>query len=576
MAHPEIVGRGCFNPQNCLHFPQISNSLFESLQNMKKITTFVAAALFLLALNASAQQRLGDLYDGSYVHDIRITFDQANWMDLIDSNRINGDEMLIGKVQIDGTMYDNVGISYAKNYTHQLGGKRNPWLLKLNLIDKKQNHQGYKTLSVSQALRDPSLVREVLGYEMARRYMLAPRANYVNLTVNSINKGVYINIEGVDETFLQKNFGGTEGSIPTTFRCVPDTRAVPESNCDPAAFGALKYEKSAKCYLHTFDMLSKEGWDDLIELTRVLNNEPQNVGKVLNIDRTLWFLAFNNVIANLNSYEGQFSNNYYLIRDATGLFNFIPTELNLAFGSYKNANGQNDLDFEGIVALDPLLHLDNAAKPLISVLLKNPDNRKIYFAHIRQILAEWFENNAYQTRAMAFQTLITPYYINAPDKPYELSDFQRSLSETVGKVTKIPGIVELMSKRAKYLKKHPDLLNIPPQVSGINFSNRQKFTSKSVGEFHIKAKVDNFPRRVRLMYRPTGSTTAFIEQPMFDDGKSHDGEAGDKVFGTVVKPEGKFDAIEFYIIAENAGAAVFEPSNYINERRKISLAELNK
>ena len=542
---------------------------------MKKIIILCAAALFFFSVKTTAQKS-GDLYDGAYVHDIRITFDKPNWMGMLDSLRINGDDMLIGKVQIDGTIYENVGIGYAKNYTHQLAGKRNPWLIRLNLIDKKQNHQGYKTLAISQALRDPSLVREVLSYEIARRYMPAPQADYINLTVNNENKGVYVNIEAVDDVFLQKNFAGTEGSVSAAFRCIPDTRTMMQTDCEEGVFGALKYEKNAKCYLRNFDMLSKEGWDDLIELTRVLNADHQHIGKILNIDRTLWFLAFNNVIANLSSYEGHLSNNYYLVRDAIGQFNFIPTELNLSFGSYKNTNGQSDLDFDGLVNLDPLLHVSNASKPVISVLLSNPDNRKIYFAHIRQILNDWFDNNAYQTRAMALQTLITPYYTNSQEKPYDLADFQRSLTETVGKVTKIPGIVELMSKRTKFLKKFPDLLNIPPQVSGIGFSSRQKYTTKSVGDFHIKAKVDNFPRRVRLMYRPAGTSEVFVEQQMFDDGNNHDGEAGDKVFGTVVQPEGKFTAIEFYIIAENAGATVFEPSNYINERRKVSLVDLNK
>ena len=542
---------------------------------MKKIIILCAAALFFFSVKTTAQKS-GDLYDGAYVHDIRITFDKPNWMGMLDSLRINGDDMLIGKVQIDGTIYENVGIGYAKNYTHQLAGKRNPWLIKLNFIDKKQNHQGYKTLAISHALRDPSLVREVLSYEIARRYMPAPQADYINLTVNNENKGVYVNIEAVDDVFLQKNFAGTEGSVSAAFRCIPDTRTMMQTDCEEGVFGALKYEKNAKCYLRNFDMLSKEGWDDLIELTRVLNVDHQHIGKILNIDRALWFLAFNNVIANLSSYEGHLSNNYYLVRDAIGQFNFIPTELNLSFGSYKNTNGQSYLDFDGLVNLDPLLHVSNASKPVISVLLSNPDNRKIYFAHIRQILNDWFDNNAYQTRAMALQSLITPYYINSQEKPYDLTDFQRSLTETVGKVTKIPGIVELMSKRTKFLKKFPDLLNIPPQVSGIGFSSRQKYTTKSVGDFHIKAKVDNFPRRVRLMYRPAGTSEAFVEQQMFDDGNNHDGEAGDKVFGTVVQPEGKFTAIEFYIIAENAGATVFEPSNYINERRKVSLVDLNK
>ena len=556
---------------------------------MKKIT-FLLATTLLISTAQLAAQTSGDLYDPSVIHTVKINFEQANWANLLDSLRVNSDDMLIGRVTIDGATYDNCGVSYAKSPTHQVVGKRNPWTIRLNFIDKKQQHQGYRTLQISQALRDPSLVREVLSSEIARRYMPAPRANFTTLTVNQEAKGVYVNIEGVDDVFFQKNFSlpqspkgelaaNTEGSAASfaAFRCVPDVRATPYSDCPPNLFGSLRYEKNAKCYLRNFDILSKEGWDDLIELTRVLNNDPANLNKILNVDRALWFLAFQNVVVNLNSYEGQFSGNYFLVRDATGLFSFMPTEMNLAFGSYKNTNGASDLDLDGLVTLDPMLHADNAMKPLITQLIKNQDLRKIYFAHIRQILADWFDNDHYKTRAEELQKLIMSTYAAATEKPYDVVDFQRSLLETVGKTTKIPGIVELMSKRTKWLKKYPDLLNVPPQVSNISFSSRQKFTAKSVGEFHLKAKVDNFPRRVRVFYRPTGANTeGFREAQMLDDGNNHDGEAGDKIFGATIQPNGKFDAIEYYIVAENAGGASFEPSNYINERRKISLAEINK
>jgi hypothetical protein len=96
-----------------------------------------------------------------------------------------------------------------------------------------------------------------------------------------------------------------------------------------------------------------------------------------------------------------------------------------------------------------------------------------------------------------------------------------------------------------------------------------------VTEFRIKVKVDNFPRRVRVFYRAVGSTTAFTEVQLFDDGKNHDVEAGDKIFGVAINPKG-FDAIEYYIVAESAGGATFEPANYFNQLRKISLADLNK
>ena len=539
---------------------------------MKKITTLFIAFLLTFSAHLVAQTK-GDFYDAAAIHDMKITFSQQNWAFLLDSNRVNGDDMLVGRVTIDGLTYENVGISYVKSPSYQTAAVRNPWLLRLNLIDKKQNHQGYKTLMISQALRDPSLVREVLSYEIMRRYIPSQRANYVNMTVNNENKGVYVNVEAIDEPFLQRNFNYTEGSL---FRCVPDVRATPLPDCGAMNYGSLRYEANAKCYLRNFDLLSKDGWDDLIDMTRVLEKEPENLGKAINIDRALWFLALQNVLVNLNSYQGQFSVNYYLYRDGNGQFNFMPTEMNFAFGGFKNAtNGSSDLDFDGLVALDPMLQVTNTAKPLIAQLLKNQDFKKVYIAHIRQILADWFDNDAYKTRAETLQRLVAKAYDAASEKPYEVVDFQRSLLETVGKITKIPGVVELMSKRAKFLKKYPDMLNVPPKVSDVNFSNRQRFAAKTVTEFHIKVKVDNFPRRVRLFYRPVGITTAFTEVQMLDDGKSHDAEAGDKIFGTAVMPKG-FEAIEYYILAESAGGATFEPATYFNQLRKISLTELNK
>lgn len=537
---------------------------------MRKLTAL--CTLIILSFSSLKAQKTGDLFDGSYVHDIRLTFDVKNWVEQLDSMRQYGDGMLLGKVMIDGTTYNNVGIAYAKSPTYAMAGRRNPWFIKLNFVDKKQNHQGFKSITVSQALRDPSMVREILSYEIARKYFPSPQANFLNLTVNGENRGIHVNVETINEEFLQKNFNNTEGAF---FRCVPDTRNEIKGDCE-RVYGALKFQKEVRCMMMNFEMQSKEGWDDLIELTRLLNEDPNNVGKILNLDRTLWFLAFNNVIVNLNGYNGQFSGNYYLYKDKNTNFNFIPTEMNLAFGSLKNTNGTSDLDFKGLVELDPLLNIENASKPLIAQLLKNQDFKKIYFAHIRQILADWFENDAYKTKAESLQKLIALYFEQDKTPPYQAVDFQRSLAQTVGNVTKIPGIVELMSQRMRFLKKHPEMLNQPPVVSQVSVTNRKKFANQPITEFHVKAKVDRFPRRVRLFYRPTGSTANFTEATMFDDGKNHDAEAGDKIFGIAIAPQGKFDSIEYYIIAENASSLTFDPPNYNAMTRKVSLAELNK
>ena len=553
-----------------INFLQKNSSLLSNTSfTMRHLTTLI---LIGLSLNFLSGQKVGDLFDATYVHDIRLNLEQKNWKEQLDSLRLNGNSLLLGKVTIDGTTYENVGITYANSPTYMTAGKRNPWLIKLNFIDKKQNHQGYKEFAISQALRDPSMVREVLGYEIARKYMPAPYANFVNLTVNGESRGIHINVEAINEDFLQRNFQHTEGSF---FRCVPDTRSEIKGDCE-RVFGALKLQKDVRCMMTNFEMMSKAGWDDLLELTRVLNEEPNKINKAMNLDRALWFIAFNNVVVNLNSYYGQYSGNYYLYRDKNNQFSFIPTELNLIFGSLKNTNGHSDLDLTGLTNLDPMLDVDNSNKPLVSQLLKNPDLKKIYYAHIRQILADWFENDAYRRRAEEFHKMITPYYEQDKTPPYPMADFKRSLTETVGSVTKIPGIVELMMARTKYLRKLNDMLVVPPVVSEVTFSNRKKFSNQSVTEFRMKAKVDKFPRRVRLFYRPLGSTEVYIEVSMLDDGKSHDVSAGDKIFGVVVNPNGKFTSMEYFIIAENAGAATFYPTNYVAEKATISIEELNK
>ncbi|MEZ4981533.1 MAG: CotH kinase family protein [Saprospiraceae bacterium] len=81
----------------------------------------------------------------------------------------------------------------------------------INLVDREQTYHGIKTIRLSNATRDPSMVREVLGFEIARDYMTAPLANYLNLDINGEPYGLLINIQGVDEVFLNEHFNTSDG-----------------------------------------------------------------------------------------------------------------------------------------------------------------------------------------------------------------------------------------------------------------------------------------------------------------------------------------------------------------------------
>lgn len=536
---------------------------------MKNILLVVFSVL-MVHVGYSQSKAEKDLYNTDKIKEIRITFKYDNWANILDSLRSNGSKLLVGTVNIDGATYENIGVRYRGSKSFTTGGQRNPLYIKLNYINKKQKHQGYKRLKLSNALRDPSMVREVLGYEIARKYMVAPKANYAKVYINQVYYGLFTNIEAVDSEFLEEHF---EHDDNVFIKCTPDIEGTIPKGCMPNVFGALAYEEDVACYMHNYELESDEGWGELIHLTDILNNHPEKIESVLHVDQTLWMLAFNNVLVNLSSYSGRRSQNYYLYQNDKGQFTPIIWDLNLAFGSFKSVKAGSDLNLKQLQNLDPLLHVDNPYKPLISQLLKNELYKKTYLAHIRSIVYDNFENGWYEMRAKELQTLIQGAFLDDKHQAYTYKDFKNSLTSTTGKRSKIPGIVELMAKRSKKLKKHPALRVIPPTIENIQLVKREKYANEKIKDFTIISKVDKLPKKVLLYYRYPESEN-FLVAEMKDDGQLLDEKAKDKHF-TATIPSNGHTSIEYYIVAENAATISFSPANYMFELHKVSLAELN-
>lgn len=555
---------------------------------MKKAILSIISLSFLFSVVLTAQEATTtvkaateektteskDFYDLNTIRELRLTFTQKNWVDKLDSLRLYGDGSLLGTADLDGAKYPDVGIRYRGSKSFTTGGKRNGYHIKLNFINKNQTHQGYKTLKLSNALRDPSMVREVLAYHIAGQYMPTPKANYVKLFINDTYMGLFINVESVDEEFLERNYGSTDN---TFLKCSPDLMSdgKPIAGCKNKIYASLEYEAGAQCYTANYELKSKDGWDDLIGLTKTLNKNPEDISKVLNVDEALWMLALNNVMVNLSSYSGQHSQNYYLYKSDDGKFRPIIWDLNLAFGSFKNTGHGSDLDLKGLQTLDPLLHEEHVEKPLISQLLKNPLYKKMYLSHIRTIIYDHFVDGQYEKMAKDLQRMISNDMFNDPHKFYNHNEFLSSLEKTIGKRSKIPGIVELMSKRARFLKKHPELTIFPPKVEEQMVTGREKFEKRQITTFEVKVKTDNSAKRVVLMYR-FNSEDDYQQMYMTDNGDANDGEANDKLYAAAVDPMGKHESMEYYILIENAKMVTFDPPAYMYEPHVTTLGTLNK
>lgn len=530
----------------------------------------ITAAMLFTMLRADAQ-KAPEVYQDGHIADFRLTIRQADWARVLDSMKIYGEGMIVGSAEIDGVKYPNVGIRYRGQTSYTYEGKKNPFMIKLDYIHPEQHHQGYSSFTLSMALRDPSYLREYLGFAIAREYMNAPQANFCRLYVNDEYHGLYINVEPVDQGFLQRRMADNWSSL---FKCSPkENKDLGPDHCRKGTFANLGFEEDPNCYMFNYTLKEGEGWQDLIELTRILEQEPHRVEEVLDVDAALWMLAYNNVMANLSSYSGRFSSNYYLYQGRDGRFVPVIWDLNLAFGSFKNTGVGSDLSSRDMERLDPYLHKDNPAKPLIKALLQNDLYQRIYTSHMRQIINDHFREDRFLNRARQLQKSIQPSVSQEKYGYYTLDEFMKSLDRTIGTKTKIPGLASFMEARTSFLRKNESLRFVTPELVKLELAKRGTYAQETMDAFHFKVTTARQTRQVKLYYRFSGSEPF---QSVWLDAKPHEGLAAGQDFftGSVAPPEG-VTTMEYYLMMVNNAAVSYHPERYRALPEKARLEDLN-
>ncbi|MFT5384920.1 MAG: hypothetical protein ACI81W_002322 [Saprospiraceae bacterium] len=514
----------------------------------------------MLLLNSCLYSQ--NLYDVMTIKEAKIYINDADWLNTLDSlKQLGNDDRVTGDVIVDGVRYDSVGIRFKGNSSYFNVKNQEltklPFNIKADEVKKKQRFYGeYKSLKLSNIFRDPSYLREVLSYEIAGNYMPTPRANYVKLYVNDEYLGLYNNTESVDGDFLKEHFGWKKGTL---FKCDPNWNAPDLPDCPKGDKASLEYlGQDSTCYYSLYEIKSDEGWADLIALTRILNEEIDSVESILNIDQILWMHAFNNVLVNLDSYAGRLCHNYYLYRDSFGIFNPILWDMNLSFGGFRYDGLGAPLSNEKMVALSMFNHYkqSNEKRPLITNLLRNNLYRKIYVAHIKTIVNDYFSNKKYLERGQILQNLIDEQVESDSNKLYSYEGFKQNLTSTaaIGESNMI-GIAELMEARTTYLIAHPLLIQEAPEISEVKYIGE---TEKSL----IKAKVTGV-ETVYLAYR-------LKKHAPFDKIIMTKDEAGDTFSARI----DKVDGTEYYIIAENKTSVSLSPERASFEFHEIKKVDL--
>ncbi len=510
-------------------------------------------------------------YDIDIINNINVLFERSDWDRTLDQLYADGEEeRLVGTAVINGVRFDSVGVRYKGNSSYRANQIKNPLNIKLDHIISDQALDGYGTLKLANAFKDPSFAREVLSYEIARKYMPASKANFAKVSINGTYLGLYTSVQSVDKVFVGNHFKSNENP---RFK----GELTRGSNRNHARVWGYQGADSTN-YYNYYELKSKHGWRDLVEFLYTLNHDTENLEDVLNVDRHLWMLAFDILMVNLDA-PINFGHNYYLYKDDAGQFNPIVWDFNENFGGFNTLLGGvgKPMDLTAMQQMDPFLNSTSETYPIVSKVLSHPTYKKMYLAHIKTMIEESFSNNWYKTRALELQSIIDAEVQADLNKFYTYKDFLDNIDHSVGSGNPSPagdpppvsgppragnppgpgnqtivGIAELMQGRISFLNAQPEFQTTAPTFG--NISNTPSSISP-YAEIRFNAEVSNADLVV-LAWR-SSSSERFNKTAMHDDGSHNDGGAGDGIFGIGITV-GASD-LQYYLLAENNEAMKFYP-----------------
>lgn len=518
--------------------------------------------LLCLLLLLSFTGRSQDFYDVNTIQKIEINFTQSNWDYQMDTAKSGSEGYIMANwVKVNGVQFDSVGVKYKGNSSYNSGNTKNPLHIELDTY-VNQSYQNYSDIKLGNGFSDPSMIREVLCYSILRQYMHTSRSNFAQVYINGNLYGLYSNDEAVNKKFVGDHF---YSSGNTLVKCNPVS--VGGSNLPNLSYLGT----DSSLYYSKYELKSDLAWKDLVNLCDTLNNNTANLDEIMDIDRAIWMLAFNNVLVNLDSYTGAFAQNYYEYMDDNGRFNSIVWDLNMCFGGFNMTGIGGPSSVTQMQNMTPILHSTSTNRPLIKNILADPLYKRMYIAHMRTIANENFANGSYITSANSLFAVADTAVQSDPYKFFTYTQFQNSLTTNVtsGPMT-IPGIQTLMDARNTYLQSTTEFSQVPPVISGISSTP----VAPNMGDtIWITANITG-STYVYLGYRDY-TPLIFNKTQLFDDGLHNDGTSGDGVFGAYFVATSPL--MEYYIYAENNNAGIFSPERAEHEFYSIviNVAMLN-
>ena len=154
------------------------------------------------------------LFDDSYVHSIDIEID--DWDSFLET--ATSEEYTAVNVTIDGEKLKNVALRAKGNTSlstvSQLGSERYSLKLEFDRYESSNTYYGLDKLCLNNLIQDYTMMKDYIAYKLMNEFGVAsPLVSYVFVTVNGEDWGLFLAVEAVEDSFLERNYGTNYGDL---------------------------------------------------------------------------------------------------------------------------------------------------------------------------------------------------------------------------------------------------------------------------------------------------------------------------------------------------------------------------
>lgn len=414
------------------------------------------------------------LFDTSKVHTINIIMD--DWDEF--TANCKSKEYYACTVVIDGETFKNVAIRGKGNTSlSQVTNDRYSYKIEFDHYTDALTYHGLDKLCLNNIIQDNTYMKDYLSYQMMQQMgVAAPLCSYAYLTVNGEDWGLYLAVEAVEESFLQRSYGSDYGELykpdstemgggrgngqaftmpdtventaantaeNTAENTAADTTAgfpngqmpggAPDMGGGNFAGGSgsadvlLQYiDDDPDSYSNIFDnaktSCSEADKARLIAALKTLSGE--DASSAVDADMVIRYFVAHNFVLNFDSYTGSMIHNYYLYEKG-GQLQMIPWDYNLAFGGFQSSGGATALVNYPIDT--PVSGGSIDERPMLAWIFADEEYTSLYHQYFAEFIAEYFDSGYFSDMMDSVKAMIGPYVQQDPTKFCTYEEFETGI-----------------------------------------------------------------------------------------------------------------------------------------------------